>query len=231
MLPSVYILFTAVIVLVVLMAYRVVLQRMAMPARDRSRKFLNVSFVMLGWITYITVISFTDLLKDLSLPPKFVLLIFLPLIVGMIIFYRNSKKNKVIREIPRTWPVYFQSFRIVVELMLLYTFYADIIPESATFEGLNFDVLMGISAPFIAYFIVRKNGARSFQYFWNILGILMVLFVAFIIASSMYFPRIWGSEVPLVSLKFVEMPFILLAGFLAPIAIFMHVLSLAQLRR
>jgi hypothetical protein len=120
---------------------------------------------------------------------------------------------------------------MVVELLLLYTFYAGIIPKAATLEGLNFDVLMGISAPFVAYFVVRKNGSRAIQYLWNLLGIGMVLFVAFIIASSLYFPKIWGSEIPLVSLKFVEMPYILLAGFLAPMAIFMHVLALAQLRR
>lgn len=231
MLPSIYILFTAIVVLVVLLSYRQVLQRMAIPARERSRKFLTASIVMLGWIAYVIVISFTPLLKDLNLPPKFPLLIFVPLVIGFIVFYGRSRNSAVIKEIPRTWPVYFQSFRIIVELMLLYTFYANIIPESATFEGLNFDVLMGISAPFVAYLVVRKNGSRVLQYFWNVLGIFMVLFVAFIIASSIYFPEIWGANEPLVSMKFVEMPYILLAGFLAPMAIFMHVVSLAQLRK
>ncbi|MFK7785416.1 MAG: hypothetical protein AB8B56_09885 [Crocinitomicaceae bacterium] len=231
MLPSIYILFTAIVVLLVLLSYRQVLQRMAIPARERSRKFLTASVVMFSWIAYVIVISLTDLLKDLSLPPKFPLLIFLPLIIGFTLFYRRSRNSAVIKGIPKTWPVYFQSFRIVVELILLYTFYANIIPESATFEGLNFDVLMGVSAPFVAYLVVRKNGSRAFQYLWNVLGICMVLFVAFIVASSIYFPGIWGSKVPLVSMKFIEMPYILLAGFLAPIAIFMHVVSLVQLRQ
>jgi len=231
MLPSIYILFTAIVVLVVLLSYRQVLQRMAIPARERSRKFLTASMVMLGWITYVILISLTDLLKDLSLPPKFPLLIFAPLIIGFIVFYARAWNSAVIKEIPRTWPVYFQSFRIIVELMLLYTFYANIIPENATFEGLNFDVLMGISAPFVAYLVVRRNGSRMIQHLWNILGIFMVLFVAFIIASSMYFPETWGSDEPTVSMRFIEMPYILLAGFLAPIAIFMHVVSLAQLRQ
>ena len=116
-------------------------------------------------------------------------------------------------------------------MLLLYTFYAGIIPQSATFEGLNFDVLMGISAPFVAYFLVQQNASRGVLYLWNILGIAMVLFVGYIIASSMYFPQTWGSEVPIVSMKFIEMPYLLLAGFLAPLAIFMHIVSLIQLRK
>lgn len=231
MLPSIYILFSAAVVLVVLLAYRVVLQKMAMPAKDRSKKFLVASGFVLGWIAYLTIISLTGILRDLNLPPKFPLFVFVPLVIGFIVFYRRSRNNDVIKQIPRTWPVYFQSFRIVVELILLYTFYANIIPESATFEGLNFDILMGISAPFVAYLVVRKDGSRFVQYVWNVLGILMVLFVGFIVASSMYNPQIWGSEEPLVSLTFIEMPYLLLAGFLAPIAIFMHVVSLAQLRK
>ena len=145
-------------------------------------------------------------------------------------FYRASKNSSVIKAIPNTWPVYFQSFRIIVELILLYTFYAGIIPESATFEGLNFDVLMGGAAPFVAYHLVRQNKSKNLLYFWNFLGIGMVLFVGYIIASSIYFPQTWGSDVPLVDMKFIEMPYLLLAGFLAPLAIFMHVVSLIQLR-
>ncbi len=231
MLPSIYILFSAFVVLVVLLAYRIALQKMAIPAKDRSKRFLMASGVVFAWIAYLTVLSLTDILKDLSLPPKFPLLVFLPLVVGFIIFYRRSRNSEVIKKIPNVWPVYFQSFRIVVELILLYTYYANIIPESATFEGLNFDILMGISAPFVAYLVVRKNGSRLIQYVWNILGIFMVLFVGYIIATSMYNPQVWGSNEPLVSLEFIEMPYLLLAGFLAPIAIFMHVVSLAQLRK
>lgn len=231
MLPSVYILFTAIVVLVVLLAYRLVLQKMAIPAKERAKKFLVASVFVLAWIAYLTIISLTGILKDLSLPPKFPLLIFLPLFIGFFVFYRKSRDSAVIKEIPKVWPVYFQSFRIIVELILLYTFYANIIPESATFEGLNFDILMGISAPFVAYLVVRKDGSRVGQYIWNVLGILMVLFVGFIVATSMYNPQMWGSEVPLVSLEFIEMPYLLLAGFLAPIAIFMHVVSLIQLRK
>lgn len=204
---------------------------MAIPARERSKKFMIATSFVFGWIVYLSIMSFTGILKELSLPPKFPLLIFLPLVIGFLIFYRKSRDSPAIKAIPDVWPVYFQSFRVVVELLLLYTFYAGIIPQSATFEGLNFDVLMGVSAPFVAYFLVRQNASKGVLYLWNILGIGMVLFVGYIIASSIYFPQNWGSEVPIVSMKFIEMPYLLLAGFLAPLAIFMHIVSLMQLRK
>ncbi len=204
---------------------------MAIPARERSKKFIMAAGFVFGWIAYLSIISLTGILKDLSLPPKFPLLIFLPLLIGFFVFYRKAKNSPVIKAIPDVWPVYFQSFRIVVELILLSTFYAGIIPKSATFEGLNFDILMGISAPFVAYFFVRENASKGVLYLWNILGVGMVLFVGYIIASSMYFPETWGSEIPIVDMKFIEIPYLLLAGFLAPLAIFMHIVSLIQLRK
>lgn len=231
MLPIIYLVFTMLVIVVILLGYRMILKKIAIPAKARSKKFMTATGLVFGWLIYLTILSFSGILKDLSLPPKFPLLVFLPLAVGFIIFYRRSINSDVIKAIPDVWPVYFQSFRIVVELILLYTFYAGIIPESATFEGLNFDVLMGVSAPFFGYVVVRKNGSRIGQYVWNILGIFMVLFVGFIIATSMYFPEMWGSQTPIVSFEFIEMPYLLLAGFLAPLAIFMHVVSLLKLRK
>lgn len=230
MLPIIYAVFSALIVMIVLLAYRKVLMDSAIPARKRVKKFRTAVVFVFGWIVYLVLISMTGILKDLSMPPKFPLLVFLPLIVGFIIFYRRASRSRVLKSIPRSWPIYFQSFRVVVEVMLLLTFYEGIVPKTATFEGLNFDVIMGISALFVAYFLARGDRYRTFMYAWNFLGMIMVFFVAFIIASSIYFPNVWGGSNPLVDLSFVEMPFLLLAGFLAPMAIFMHVVSLAQLR-
>ncbi len=222
--------FSALMVLILILAYRKVLLDSAIPARERSKKFrLALGFVV-GWLIYLFLISMTGILKDLSMPPKFPLLVFLPLVIGFIIFYKRTARSRVLKAVPRSWPIYFQSFRVVVEVLLLMTFYSGIIPQSATFEGLNFDIVMGISALFVAYFLVKGNKHRRLLYVWNFLGMIMVLFVAYIIASSMYFPGVWGASTPLVDLAFIEMPFLLLAGFLAPLAIFMHVVSLAQLR-
>ncbi len=134
--------------------------------------------------------------------------------------------------IPKELPVYFQSFRILVELLLLYTFREGIIPISATFEGLNFDILMGISAIPMGYFVFRK---KEFNLIlakaWNILGIGMILFVALIIGTSLYFPALWGNNPVLINGEFMLFPYVLVPVLLAPMAIFMHIVSLRQLKK
>lgn len=191
---------------------------------------LSALTMILLWIFWLYFLSGTDLILDTSLPPKFVLLVFLPWILFTIYFYRKHKRNPELLKINPKWPVLIQSFRIIVELLLLYTFYKGIVPESATFEGLNFDILMGITAiPMAFYVYSRLSKFRTLAYAWNILGIMMILFVAFIIASSFFLPSLWSSEESLVSTTFFRMPYLLLAGFLAPLGIFIHVFSLAQL--
>ena len=184
------------------------------------------------WISYVAAIVMTGWLDDLSLPPKFPLLIIAPFILFLVFFYRSQRKSQVISNIPHKWLIIFHTFRILVEVMLYFTFIEGVIPESATFDGNNFDIIMGISAPIVALTIYRnlqKN--RRLAAAWNVLGILMILVVAVTIGTSMYAPQLWGSETTLVSMEFVEYPYFLIASLIAPGAIFVHVISLIQLRQ
>lgn len=226
-----YLVLSVFVTLILLVGYRSVLHASALSAHVRTKKFWTAVLVIVSWLAYLTILSFTPLLRDLNLPPKFPLLVFLPLVIGMIVFYSRKKNSAILHSIPRSWPIYFQSFRIAVEVLILFTFFDGILPQSATFEGYNFDVLMGLSAPIIGMYVTKHPHRKAVQYVWNLLGICMVLFVAFIVASSIYFPTIWNSNTPLVDLRFLEMPYLLLAGYLAPMAIFIHVLSLTQLRK
>ena len=42
--------------------------------------------------------------------------------------------------------------RVGVEVVLFWLFIKRVVPESMTFEGRNFDIISGITAPFVAYF-------------------------------------------------------------------------------
>lgn len=232
MLEFSYIGLSVLMVLIIVFGYRNTLIKVIQDKKVRRQRMIILIGFLISWFSYLTVLSTQELLFDLTLPPKIPILIFIPLIITTVIFYYFNKNDLVLKAIPKTYPIYYQTFRILVELLLLFTFYKNIIPETATFEGWNFDILMGISAPFIAYFVFRGNIKNLFlAKAWNILGIFMVLFVAFIIASGFYQPQIWGSETQLVQFEFVKMPYLLIAGFLAPSAIFMHLVSLMQLRK
>jgi len=232
MLEISYIGLSVLMVLIIVLTYYKYAKVVITNKKTLLRKMSILVGFLIFWFAYLTFLSSQEILFDLNLPPKIPILIFLPLIITTLIFYRFNKNDLVLKAIPKTYPVYYQTFRIFVELILLFTFYKNIIPETATFEGWNFDILMGITAPFMAYFVFRGKVKNLFlAKMWNVLGIFMVLFVAFIIATGFYQPQIWGSETQLVQFKFVQMPYLLIAGFLAPSAIFMHIVSLMQLQK
>jgi len=226
MLEAGYVLLSLVMLSIIFRGYYLWKQR-----TSDSDKVPQIIIPIVLWIVYLFILTYSESLKSLELPPRFVLFLLLPLILLSILFYRMNKDNIAFKDLPLKWTSLFQSFRIVVETIILYTFYKGILPQMATFEGYNFDIIIGISALFVGLVLVKdipKN--RTLILSWNILGILMILFVVFMIGTSFYFPSIWGSDVPLASLDFVSFPYILLPGFLAPSAVFMHVVSIIQIR-
>lgn len=183
---------------------------------------------ILAWCAYVNVIVQSGLLPNFNIPFFPILLLF-PLIVIYIVFYRAFRNSDIINNASLFNLTLFQSFRIFVEILLYQIAALSIVPDTATFDGLNFDIVLGASA--IAMALLFRSGKISVKVLriWNVLGILMIGFVVFIIGSSMYIPQIWGSETRLVDGEFLQYPYILVASFLAPMGIFVHVVSLARL--
>ncbi|HMQ48938.1 MAG TPA: hypothetical protein PKA00_15815 [Saprospiraceae bacterium] len=198
----------------------------------KTYKTPNIAGIIVLWLLYLSALSFSGLLKDYSLPPRFPLLVFLPFAFWTTLFYIRNKNNPIFERLPLQWTTFFQSFRIAVELLLLFTYYKGIIPVEATFEGYNFDILMGISAVLIGFVFANKVARyKRLLVFWNGIGILMVLIVAFIVGTSVYKSELWGYDRPTVSTAFFSLPYLLIPGFLAPAAIFVHVVSFLQIRQ
>ncbi|MCI4667719.1 MAG: hypothetical protein MRZ79_06120 [Bacteroidia bacterium] len=197
-------------------------------------KIRNRSLVLaasLGvWFAYVYVVAQLGIMQDFSLPPKMPLMIILPLFLFTAVVLIRNRKHPLLKALDPSWVVYAQSFRLAVELLLLYTFMEGFIPKSTTFEGYNFDILAGITAPIVAYFVFqRKVLPLNFLLVWNILGLCLLTIVVSLFMTSAFVPQIWASEVPLVSNEFVEWPYVLLPGFLMPLAVFLHFLSIVQM--
>lgn len=225
-----YIILSSLILCLVVIGYRKAGEKALLSKQNINKASLTIIGIASLWFLYLFALEKSELTLDKSLPPKLPLLIVLPFIIFTAFFYRKNRNSTTLNAMPKSWLVYIQSFRIVVEIIILYTFREGIIPESASFEGYNFDIMMGMAAPLVGYLLFRNKVKNMFlAKFWNILGILMILFVATIIASSYYQPQLWGSEFQLVKDEFFTYPYLLLPAFLAPMGIFFHVVSLLQL--
>ncbi|MEP7076164.1 MAG: hypothetical protein ABI878_10155 [Acidobacteriota bacterium] len=119
--------------------------------------------------------------------------------------------------------------RIPVEFVLLWLFQAGQVPRQMTFEGWNFDILSGITAPII-YFLSFRNGKinRPLLIVWNLaaLGLLAnVVIIAFLSFKSPM-QRI-AFDQPNVAISYF--PFIWLPTIVVPVVLFAHLGALWNL--
>jgi hypothetical protein len=116
-----------------------------------------------------------------------------------------------------------------MELILWALFLAYVIPVQMTFEGLNFDVLVGLTAPVVAYMCFKKKKwPVSVAIFWNFFGLalLATIVTIAILSAPTPFRQFMTDPAP----TFIaSVPYIWLPGFVVPVALYGHVMSIKQL--
>ena len=197
----------------------------------KEKRKINLRFIsaIIVWVITLTVLSVSGFFYEFSMfPPRVVIVLIIPLLT--IIFLTFSKSLTVILSgIPAQWLVYIQSFRIVVEILLWMLFMDNLLPVQMTFEGRNWDILVGITAPFIGYLCFHGNRyRRNLAIVWNVLGLLLLLNILIIAVLSMPTSiRLFMNE-PANTIV-ATFPFVFLPGILVPVAYTMHIFSLKQL--
>lgn len=196
----------------------------------RNKLILVVALV--GWNVYILVASSFKSLQSYDFPPRFALAFIIPSFIFTGVFLYLNRNKPWVLQIPKHWLIYFQSFRILVETLFVFGLVAGVFNREVTIEGYNFDMIFAISAPFIGYFGYQKRLLPNrLLTLWNLLGLVVLASVIVAFLISIYAPEIFGGTGPLLPLKAMTYPYVLIAGFLMPTAVFLHVLSIIQLRK
>lgn len=200
---------------------------------SKSRKntlFFRTIAILIIWLIGISVLGAKDILSDFStLPPKITMILMPPIIIWLIITIRSKTLKSILDQIPPHWIIYFQSFRIIVELILWKQLLMGVTPIQMTFEGRNFDILAGLTAPIVAYLYSKnKDRYRRLALIWNFAG--MALLTNVLVIAILSFPTKFRYFMNEPSNTFVsEFPGILLPGFLVMVAYTMHYFSIKQL--
>jgi hypothetical protein len=135
-------------------------------------KFL-FAFVCI-WLVATAVLAFNGFFQNFDvLPPRtFAIGVwpFLALTIVYLFFFR-----RFLGRLPLTALTVIHVIRIPVELCLLWLHQSGQVPVEMTFEGRNFDILSGLTAPLV-YFLAFRNGNvnRKLLFVWN-LGALLLL--------------------------------------------------------
>jgi hypothetical protein len=162
-------------------------------------------------------------------PPKFPLLGFFPLFLFMIILFNTKKGKLFIDSLPIDKLTMISIIRIPVEMVLFWLFIHNAIPELLTFEGTNFDILAGITAPIIYYFgFIKGKISDKTILAWNIISLALLLNI--VITATLSFPTIFQVfSIDQPNLGILYFPFFWLPSFIVPIVFFTHFVSIRQL--
>ncbi len=190
-----------------------------------SRKKLIAFAFLSGWIVYLIMLDQTGLLRNFDLPPRIPLLVVIPAIACIIILVNRRLMHDALASSPLYLPIILQSFRILVELLIYETYQKGIFPQRVTFEGINYDILVGISALFIGIAIKRRVIQSKSILIWNVVSLCVLSVTVFSFISTYYFGDFTNVSNPY---QFVQFPYLLLASVLLPVAIFLHLFSIKQ---
>jgi hypothetical protein len=113
--------------------------------------------IILLWLAIQSAISLTGFYAVTSSnPPRFLLAVLPPVLVIVVLFVSQAGRQ-YIDNFSISVLTILHTIRVPVELVLFWLFINKVIPQLMTFEGRNFDILSGLSAPIIFFWIYKET--------------------------------------------------------------------------
>ncbi len=161
-------------------------------------------------------------------PPRLPLFAVIPALVLIILLFIFARKDFISR-IPLKTLTLLHVIRIPVEIVLLWLFQNGQVPQLMTFEGRNFDILSGLTAPIIAWLAFRNGKTnRPLLIAWNIFALLLLINIVTNAVLSIPAPfQQLAFEQP--NRAVLYFPFVWLPSVVVPVVLFCHLASLNKL--
>ncbi|WP_183575602.1 hypothetical protein HDF18_17005 [Mucilaginibacter sp. X5P1] len=191
----------------------------------------QVIIITLLWLVLQAVVSLTGYYTVTnSVPPRFALLLFPPIVfIAILIFTKRGRT--AMDGFNVSLLTLLNIVRIPVELTLYWLYLHKLVPEVMTFEGRNFDILCGLTAPLVYYWGYIKNAlSKNALIVWNVLCLMLLTnIVVLAMLSAPFAFQKFGFEQPNIAIFYF--PFVWLPGFIVPVALFTHLAALKRLIR
>lgn len=187
------------------------------------------SFLLAFWLILQAMLGIGGFyLKIDAIPPRLILFGVFPTLLFVFFYFIFARKN-FIERLPLRLLTFIHVIRIPIEIVLLWLFQQKMIPQIMTFEGRNFDILAGISAPVIALIAFKKGKVnRTLLIIWNFLafGLLFNIVITAVLSFPFEFQQ-FAFDQP--NRAFLYFPFNWLPTIVVPIVLFSHLISLWKL--
>jgi hypothetical protein len=194
-----------------------------------SRNSTISAIVIFAWLILQMSIGLSGFYTETKgFPPKFILLVFPPLLLIIALFV-SPKGRKYLDGLDMATLTLLHTVRVLVELVLYWLFIYKAIPQLMTFEGRNFDILAGLSAPLIWYFgFVKNNLSKNFLLLWNIIGLgLLINIVVNAVLSAPFSFQQFAFDQPNIAVLYF--PFLWLPCFVVPVVLLSHLAAIRKL--
>lgn len=180
------------------------------------------------WTFLLIVLSSQNFFAHFEMPPRLILFVLAPLTV-IITLFSFQKSRQFIARMPITTLTYIHIVRVPVEIVLWWLYTYGVVSEAMTFQGINYDIVSGISAPFAGLFLVgMRSKSRLAAILWNVIA--MVLLFNIVITSVRATPYFYNPQVfDQPNLAIFHFPYLMLPLFIVPAVLFCHLASLYQL--
>jgi hypothetical protein len=164
-----------------------------------------------------------------TFPPRFAFVL-LPIAILIVLGLVPKVRDELLNHRNLVVSTFLHTVRIPVELVLYFLFVYKMIPELMTFEGRNFDIVAGLTAPIIGILILTKKASNTLLIAWNVIALCLVSFIMFngILSAELPFQQ-FGFEQP--NRAVLYFPFILLPAVIVPIVFYTHLTDLILLAR
>lgn len=195
-------------------------------ATNHSKKTL---IILLIWLAVQTVIGLSGFytVTD-TLPPRFIILVLPPLLL-IIGLFATVKGRHFIDSLDTKALTILHIIRIPVEIVLFWLFLNKTVPELMTFEGRNFDILSGLTAPAIFYFgYITKHLDRKIILIWNFICLALLINIVVNAALSAPSPfQKFAFDHP--NIAVLHFPYNWLPSCIVPLVLFTHLATIRQL--
>jgi len=129
-----------------------------------------------------------------TFPPPVMPVIGLSLVLSTTLAF-SRLGGLIAAELPIAALVGFQAFRLPLELVLHRLSYEGVLPVQMSYDGMNFDIVTGISAVLVALWAAFGTLPRLVLVLWNLLGLGLLLTIVTIALLSTPVPfRVFMNE-------------------------------------
>lgn len=185
--------------------------------------------IISAWIILQSILGVREFYTNWNAVPPRLLFLVAPPVIAIAAVMLTKSGHQFAAGLQMKTLTLLHTIRIPVEITLYYLSVAGIVPESITFEGSNFDIISGISAPIVYYLVfVEKKMSEKMLLFWNIICLLLLLNVVVTALLSAKTPfQQFAFDRPNIGITFF--PFIFLPGIIVPVVLLSHLVSIRKL--